>query len=81
MCAIAGLVFGFIGLNMSKRDLAMMDAGTMDPTGRSNTSAGRVCSIIGLILSAISCLLLVLYLIFFILLAGAAAVSGAGANP
>jgi hypothetical protein len=32
---------------MGNKDLKEMDAGVMDPSGRGNTSAGRICGIIG----------------------------------
>ena len=35
---------------MGNGDLKLMDAGQMDPTGRSLTSAGRICGMIGTIL-------------------------------
>lgn len=55
------LVFGILSLVicaplgiaawvMGSADLKQMDAGAMDPTGRSLTNAGRICGIIGTIL-------------------------------
>ncbi|HKW31033.1 MAG TPA: hypothetical protein VJT54_17045 [Verrucomicrobiae bacterium] len=55
------LVFGILGLVvcaplaiaawiMGSGDLKQMDAGTMDPSGRGNTQAGKICGIIGTIL-------------------------------
>jgi hypothetical protein len=55
------LVFGILGIIMcgplaiaawvmGNGDLKAMDAGTMDPSGRSTTNAGKVCGIIGTIL-------------------------------
>lgn len=35
---------------MGNGDLKQIDAGTMDPTGRGTTNAGRICGIIGTIL-------------------------------
>ena len=53
---ILGIVFCFpLGIAawvMGKRDLKEMDAGTMDPSGRGNTNAGRICGIIGTLLAA-----------------------------
>jgi hypothetical protein len=43
-----GVVLGPIALVMGKTDLAEMNRGSMDPAGRANTNAGRVCGIIGL---------------------------------
>ena len=38
---------------MGNGDLKQIDAGTMDPNGRSLTNAGRICGMIGTILLAI----------------------------
>ena len=38
---------------MGKRDLKEMNVGIMDPSGRSNTHAGKVCGIIATILLCI----------------------------
>jgi hypothetical protein len=47
------IVCGFLGIPawiMGNRDLKEIDAGTMDPSGRSTTNAGRICGMIGTIL-------------------------------
>ncbi len=46
VCAPLG-IFAWI---MGNADLKAMEGGTMDPAGRSNTSAGRICGIIGTVL-------------------------------
>jgi hypothetical protein len=38
---------------MGSGDLKQMDAGTMDPSGRSLTNAGRICGMINCILTAV----------------------------
>jgi hypothetical protein len=38
---------------MGSNDLKEMDAGTMDPSGRGPTKAGKICGIIGVILSIV----------------------------
>ncbi|MCU0783173.1 MAG: hypothetical protein MUF81_03825 [Verrucomicrobia bacterium] len=45
---------------MGNGDLKAMDAGTMDPSGRGNTNAGRICGIIATILLAISIVVVIL---------------------
>jgi len=45
---------------MGNSDLKEMDAGTMDPSGRGNTNAGRICGIIATILLAISIVVCIL---------------------
>jgi uncharacterized membrane protein len=58
------LVLGILGLVvcaplaiaawvMGSGDLKQMDAGAMDPGGRGNTQAGKICGIIGTILMII----------------------------
>jgi uncharacterized membrane protein len=58
------LVLGILGLVvcaplaiaawvMGSGDLKQMDAGAMDPSGRGNTQAGKICGIIGTILMII----------------------------
>ncbi len=47
------VICGFLGIPawiMGKNDLAAMDAGQMDPAGRSVTNAGKICGIIGTVL-------------------------------
>ncbi len=58
---------------MGNGDLKEMDAGAMDPSGRSNTNAGRICGIIGTILFGIG---IIVGIIFF----GVAAILGAVAG-
>jgi hypothetical protein len=63
------LVLGILGLIvcgplgiaawlMGSADLKEMDAGTMDPAGRGNTNAGKICGIIATVLMAISVVIL-----------------------
>lgn len=52
ICAPLG-IFAWI---MGGGDLKQMDAGAMDPNGRSLTSAGRICGIIGTLLLALGVL-------------------------
>lgn len=63
---------------MGKNDLAKMAAGTMDPANQGITKGGMICGIIGTVLLAISLVLTILWILFAIVLVGAAA---AGANP
>ena len=46
LCAPLGIAAWIMG----NGDLKEMDAGTMDPSGRGNTNAGRICGIIATIL-------------------------------
>ncbi len=65
------LIFGILGLVgicwplgivawvMGNGDLKEMDAGAMDPSGRSMTNAGRICGMIGTILLIIGVVVLI----------------------
>jgi len=57
---ILGLVLcQFLGIAawiMGNGDLKQIDAGAMDPSGRSNTNAGRICGMIATILLILSAL-------------------------
>jgi hypothetical protein len=66
------LVFGILSLAvcaplgiaawiMGSGDLKEMDAGTMDPSGRGNTQAGKICGIIGTILLIIGVIIMALF--------------------
>ncbi len=48
-CFICGIVAWVLG----NGDLREMDAGTMDPTGRGLTKAGKICGIVGVVLSIV----------------------------
>jgi hypothetical protein len=75
---ILGLVLcGFLGIAawvMGSADLKEMDAGQMDPAGRGNTNAGRICGIIASILMALG---VIIGIVIMVIGFGAAA---AGAN-
>lgn len=46
-----GIVLGLIAFFMGSSDLKAMDAGQMDPSGRSMTNVGRILGIVGAVLS------------------------------
>jgi len=50
--ACIGIVLGAIAWIMGNRDLDEMRHGTMDPAGKDLTSAGRICAIVAVILTA-----------------------------
>ena len=70
---ILGLVIcgplGIAAWIMGNGDLKEMDAGTMDPSGRGTTQAGKICGMIATILMAIG---LVVGILIFALGIGAA---------
>jgi predicted Zn finger-like uncharacterized protein len=66
---LGGLVCGIIAWVMANTDLAQMRAGRMDPEGESQTNAGRICGIIGVVLHVL--ILLVAAAFFMCACAGA----------
>jgi hypothetical protein len=68
---ILGLVIcgplGIAAWIMGNGDLKEMDAGTMDPSGRGNTNAGRICGMIATILMILGAVLAVAFLALGIL--------------
>ncbi len=55
VCAPLGIAAWIMG----NGDLKQIDAGAMDPSGRSLTNAGRICGMIGTILLTLSILALI----------------------
>jgi hypothetical protein len=49
-CFICGIIAWVMGNN----DIREIDAGRMDPTGRGLTQAGKICGMVGVILSIIA---------------------------
>jgi hypothetical protein len=69
------LVLGILGLVvcgplaivawvLGSSDLKAMDAGTMDPSGRGTTNAGKICGIIGTILLILAIVALIIFFMF-----------------
>lgn len=50
---LCGIFTGIPAWVMGSGDLKQMDAGTMDPSGRSLTNAGKICGMINCILTAV----------------------------
>lgn len=63
---IVGLTCGIIGLVLANKDRALYRAAPelYHPSSYSTSQAGRVCSIIGIVLSGAFLLLVIVYLIF-----------------
>lgn len=60
-CPFLGIGPGGAAWVMGGGDLAAMDAGEMDPAGRSDTRTGRLCGMIGVGLNAAGTVVWVLY--------------------
>jgi hypothetical protein len=56
---------------MGSNDMKEMDAGTMDPSGRGLTQAGKICGIVALVLLGIGIIIAVLVMGIGILSAAA----------
>ena len=50
------LPFGIAAWIMGNGDLAKMNAGQMDPAGRSNTNVGRILGMINVALAVVGCI-------------------------
>jgi len=55
---------GIVAWVMGSGDLKEMDAGSMDPSGRGNTNAGKICGIIATVLTIISVLIIAALFLF-----------------
>jgi hypothetical protein len=70
-------IFGICAWVMGNADLREMDAGRMDPEGRGLTTAGKILGMISVILT---CVVLGIYLVLFVLI-GIGAAAGAAGGP
>ena len=66
-CPPAGWILGGVAARMGGIDIDRMDAGRMDPAGRSLTVAGRICGILAVILSTLSSLAGILVLVMYVI--------------
>jgi hypothetical protein len=68
--ALVGLILGIVAWTMGNTDMTEIRAGRMDPDGESSTNAGRICGIIGTILSGLAVVGVCLYFGFiFVMMA------------
>jgi hypothetical protein len=51
LCVFLGIGLGIKAVSMANEDLKAMDDGRMDESGRGSTQAGKICGIIGIVLS------------------------------
>ncbi len=64
-CPFLGVGVGAAAWVMGGGDLATMEAREMDPAGRSNTHAGRVCGMVGVGLGLAYAVVVALQMAFF----------------
>ena len=66
-CYGIGIILGIIGLVLANKDKKLIDANpdTFSQGSVSNLRAGRICSIIGIVVGAIFLIVVALYLVYF----------------
>jgi len=60
---VPGIIFGFIGLNNSKKAMAIYEQDSSQYTGEGNANTGKITSIIGIVIGALA-VLQILYAVF-----------------
>ena len=60
---LPGVIFGYIGLNNSKKAMAIYNEDPSQYTGEGNANTGKITSIIGLVIGALA-VLQILYAVF-----------------
>jgi len=66
-CYGVGIILGIIGLVLANKDKKLLEANpdVYSQGSVSNLKAGRICSIIGIIVGAVFLIIIALYLIYF----------------
>ena len=66
-CYGIGIILGIIGLVLANKDKKLIDANpdTFSQSSVNNLRAGRICSIIGIVVGAIFLIVIAIYLIYF----------------
>jgi hypothetical protein len=59
-------VLGIVAWSMGSKDLAAIDSGRMDPAGRGVTRAGLICGKIGTFVNAAYCVVMMIYIVWFV---------------
>ncbi len=72
------IIFGVCAYFMAKSDLAEMDAGRMDPSGRGTVQAAKIVSLIHIIVAGVSIVLSILFFVGLLILGAIGAASGGG---
>ena len=74
------VIFGVVAWILANSDLRAMEEGRMDPTGEGLTKAGKIVSIISVVLTIVGIIVGIIVLVGMGLLAAGAAASG-GTTP
>ena len=72
------VIFGIVAWILANNDLRAMEEGRMDPTGEGLTKAGKIVSIISVILTVVGIVVGILFLVLGMIAAAAAAASSGG---
>ncbi len=72
------VIFGIVAWILANSDLRAMEEGRMDPTGEGLTKAGKIVSIISVILTVVGIVVGILFLVLGMAAAAAAAASSGG---
>ncbi len=72
------VIFGIVAWVLANSDLRAMAEGRMDPTGEGLTRAGKIVSIINVVVSIVCVVGVILFLLIAVVLGGFAAASGGG---
>lgn len=66
-CYGVGIILGIIGLVLANKDKKMLDANpdVYSQGSVSNLKAGRICSIVGIVVGVVFLVIIALYLIYF----------------
>lgn len=59
-----GIILGIVALILAKKDLQLYHSAPESFTGYENLKAGRICAIIGLVLSSIFLFIVIIYFVF-----------------
>jgi hypothetical protein len=70
------VIFGIVAWVMGNNDLREMDEGTMDPSGRGLTQAGKICGMISVFLSILGILIGLAWIVIVFVIVGASAAAG-----
>jgi len=66
-CPIAGWILGGLATTKGTEDIDRMNRRNMDASGRTLTSAGRICGIIAVILSTLTTLVGIFFLVMYLI--------------
>lgn len=75
------IIFGILAWVWGNADLKEMDAGTMDPSGRGTTQAGKIIGMVACILAIVGIVLWVVLMVLGLAVGAAGAAGAASGTP